>query len=180
MLIDDILARGGIEWEDKRIKLLHEGIERDAVDICAHLLSHSPTSASSASIPEWARGVKRSTLRQEAEEISRREHNLYFTTDHQWHQFSLLNNSVISSDLSSSTALTSTNGPESVYGSTQRRCSSDMGHTMSSTDLCSQSLITDVDQHSSIQARTAVVIFSYDDIYFELDCLTAYEYVDFL
>ena len=34
-LIDDILARR--EWEDEGIKLLQEGITRDAVDICARL-----------------------------------------------------------------------------------------------------------------------------------------------
>ena len=43
-LIDDILARG--EWEDERIKRLQKVITRDAVDICARLLSHKPVSAS--------------------------------------------------------------------------------------------------------------------------------------
>ena len=45
-LIDDILTRGGSEWEHGRIKTLKEGIERDAVDICARLLNHNPASAS--------------------------------------------------------------------------------------------------------------------------------------
>ena len=51
-LIDDILARG--ECEDERIKLLQEGITRNAVDICARLLGHKPASAS---ISAWALDV---------------------------------------------------------------------------------------------------------------------------
>ena len=41
-LIDDILARSNWEdqGEDKRIKTLREGMERDAADICARLLCH--------------------------------------------------------------------------------------------------------------------------------------------
>ena len=38
LLIDDILAHGN--WEDKWIKTLREGMERDAADICARLLCH--------------------------------------------------------------------------------------------------------------------------------------------
>ena len=37
-LISDILAR--CNWEDERIKILREGMERDAADICARLLCH--------------------------------------------------------------------------------------------------------------------------------------------
>ena len=37
-LINDILPRRN--WEDERIKLLREGLERDSVDICARLLSN--------------------------------------------------------------------------------------------------------------------------------------------
>ena len=37
-LIDDILVRRS--WEDDRIKILREGMERDAADICARLLCH--------------------------------------------------------------------------------------------------------------------------------------------
>ena len=63
-LIDDILTRGGNEWEHGRIKTLKEGIERDAVDICARLLNHNPASAS---ISQWAVGVAQlsATLRSE-------------------------------------------------------------------------------------------------------------------
>lgn len=37
-LIKDILAR--CNWEDERIKVLREGLERDTADICTCLLSH--------------------------------------------------------------------------------------------------------------------------------------------
>ena len=37
-LIDEILVRRN--WEDDRIKILREGMERDAADICARLLCH--------------------------------------------------------------------------------------------------------------------------------------------
>ena len=37
-LINDILARSN--WEDERIKILREGMERDAADICTRLLCH--------------------------------------------------------------------------------------------------------------------------------------------
>ena len=39
-LINDILAR--CNWEDERIKILREGMERDAADICARLLRSVP------------------------------------------------------------------------------------------------------------------------------------------
>ena len=37
-LINDVLLRRN--WEDKRMKVLREGLERDTADICARLLSH--------------------------------------------------------------------------------------------------------------------------------------------
>ncbi|KAH9161655.1 hypothetical protein EDB89DRAFT_2248278 [Lactarius sanguifluus] len=51
-LIDDLLAQG-CNQEDPRIKLLREGVERDAASICARLLNHNPTSAS---VSAWALG----------------------------------------------------------------------------------------------------------------------------
>ncbi|KAN0131226.1 hypothetical protein V8E53_010930 [Lactarius tabidus] len=97
-LIDDILARGDSEWEDERIKLLKEGIERDAVDICARLLSHKPASSS---ISQWALRLAQSTLRSEVEEMPRRGQDL---------------RNVISPYSSSGTTWASTNGPEGVFG----------------------------------------------------------------
>jgi hypothetical protein len=61
-LIDDVLTRSSIE--SQRIGLLREGLERDAADICARLLSHNPTSAS---VSAWALGVAQSTLRPETQ-----------------------------------------------------------------------------------------------------------------
>ena len=69
-LIDGILARG--EWEDKRIKLLQEGITRDAVDICACLLSHKPASAS---ISAWALDVVQSA---EVEWVPTKGHDMRY------------------------------------------------------------------------------------------------------
>ena len=69
-LIDDILARG--EWEDERIKRLQKGITRDAVDICARLLSHKPVSAS---ISAWALDVVQSV---EVEGVPTKGHDLQY------------------------------------------------------------------------------------------------------
>ncbi|KAH9161340.1 hypothetical protein EDB89DRAFT_739890 [Lactarius sanguifluus] len=44
-LINDIIVHGR-NLEDQRIKLLREGVERDAADICAHLLNHNSSSVS--------------------------------------------------------------------------------------------------------------------------------------
>ncbi|KAH9035490.1 hypothetical protein EDB85DRAFT_2143656 [Lactarius pseudohatsudake] len=44
-LINDILVHGR-NLEDQRITLLREGVERDAADICAHLLNHNSSSVS--------------------------------------------------------------------------------------------------------------------------------------
>jgi hypothetical protein len=107
-LIDDILARG--EWEDERIKLLQEGITRDAVDICARILSHQPASAS---LSAWALSlaVVQSTLRSEVEEMPRKVHDIQ-------------SNNVTSPGLSSGAACASMGGPESVFGRAQCTCSS--------------------------------------------------------
>ncbi|KAH9029654.1 hypothetical protein EDB85DRAFT_2290745 [Lactarius pseudohatsudake] len=58
-LIDDILAHGCSNQEDPRIKLLQEGLERDAANICARLLNHNPASAS---VSAWALGFAQATL----------------------------------------------------------------------------------------------------------------------
>lgn len=76
-LIDDILTRGGSEWEHERIKTLKKGIERDAVDICARLLSHN---AASASISQWALGVAQSTATLRSEVETNRPERLFGST----------------------------------------------------------------------------------------------------
>ncbi|KAH9169289.1 hypothetical protein EDB89DRAFT_2231385 [Lactarius sanguifluus] len=87
-LIDDILAHG-CNQEDPGIKLLREGVERDAANICARLLNHNPTSSS---VSAWALGFAQATLM----------------------TFSLRNNlnHVVSPNFSSGIASTSTGGPE--------------------------------------------------------------------
>ncbi len=67
-LINDILLEHDPDQEDPTIKSLRKGIERDATDICARLLSHKP---SSASISVWALDVARSTL-SEVETMARK------------------------------------------------------------------------------------------------------------
>ncbi|KAH9037714.1 hypothetical protein EDB84DRAFT_1129828 [Lactarius hengduanensis] len=85
-LIDDVLSQG-CNQEDPRIKLLREGVERDAVSICARLLDHNPASAS---VSAWALGFAQATRM----------------------TLPLWNNNVVSSGLSSGVAWTSTGGPE--------------------------------------------------------------------
>ncbi|KAH9037710.1 hypothetical protein EDB84DRAFT_1577534 [Lactarius hengduanensis] len=85
-LIDDILAHG-CNQEDPGIKLLREGVERDAENICARLLNHNPTSSS---VSSWALGFAQATLR----------------------TFSLWNNNVVPPGFPSGIAWTSTGGPE--------------------------------------------------------------------
>lgn len=101
-LIDGILARR--EWEDEGIKLLQEGIMRDAVDICTRLLGHKPTSAS---ISTWAVAVVRS----EVEEVTTKGHDTQYNN-----------------------AWASIGGPESVLGRVQCTCSSSSARSATSID----------------------------------------------
>ena len=107
-LIDDILARG--EWEDERIKLLQEGITRDAVDICARLLGHKPASAS---ISTWAAAVVQSGV----EEVITKGHDIQYND-----------------------CWASIGGPESVFGRVQYQiadegmCSSSSAGSATSID----------------------------------------------
>ncbi|KAH8986382.1 hypothetical protein EDB92DRAFT_1949290 [Lactarius akahatsu] len=85
-LIDDVLSQG-CNQEDPRIKLLREGVERDAASICARLLNHN---SASASVSAWALGFAQATTM----------------------TLPLWNNNVVSPGLSSGVAWTSTGGPE--------------------------------------------------------------------
>ena len=79
-LIDEILTHGhnlNQDPEDQTIKLLREGTERDAADICARLLSHNPASAS---VSSWVLGVVQSAL--QVDQVTRKEHAHHFMTDH--------------------------------------------------------------------------------------------------
>ena len=85
---------------------------------------------------------------------SRRDaHNPHFMTKN---PLSPLKYNVFSPYLSSGTAWASTNCPESVFGRAQPMCNinlclssgASVGHAIG-TDLCPQSLITDIEQHST-------------------------------
>jgi len=99
-LINDILLSHDFDQEDPNIRPLRKGVERDATDICARLLSHNP---SSASISIWALGVARSTL-SEVESITRKEHALTLPNYY----------IIVSPRSSSATALTPTHGLETA------------------------------------------------------------------
>ncbi len=114
-LIDDILAHGR-NREDQRIKFLREGVERDAADICARLLSYDSTSAS---VCVWALGVAKSMRRSEVEEMTRKEHDLHFMTGH---PLSLPNDNVVSPGLFFGTESTPTNGTEKVLNIGRTQC----------------------------------------------------------
>ncbi|KAH9037999.1 hypothetical protein EDB83DRAFT_2524576 [Lactarius deliciosus] len=77
-LINDILAHDR-NREYQRIVSFRGGIERDAADICARLLSYNPTSAS---VSAWALGVVQLTLQSTVEEKTREERDLHSMTDH--------------------------------------------------------------------------------------------------
>ena len=101
-LIDDILARR--EWEDEGIKLLQEGITRDAVDICARLLGHKPAPAS---ISAWALDIVQS----EVKDVPTKGHDMQYNN-----------------------AWASMGDPESVLGRVQCTCSSSSAGSATNID----------------------------------------------
>jgi hypothetical protein len=134
-LIDDILARG--EWEDEGIKRLQEGITRDAVDICARLLSHKPASAS---ISAWALVIVQAMPRSE-EEMPRKVHYIQ-------------NNTAASPGLTDGASLScpSIGDPERVFGRVQCTCSRfSVGPAMSIDARVARekSSITDIERQST-------------------------------
>ncbi len=107
-LIDFLLSHDS-DQEDPKIKSLREGVERDAQDICARLLSHNP---SSTSISIWALGVTRSTL-SEVETMARKEHGL---------RLSLPNNIILSPRSSFAVASMPTHGLEAALNNGRILC----------------------------------------------------------
>ncbi|KAI9459399.1 hypothetical protein BJY52DRAFT_1223031 [Lactarius psammicola] len=71
-----------------KTKLLREGVERDAADICARLLSRNTTSAS---VFVWALSIVQPMRWSEVEEKTRKEHGLHVVTSH---SLSLANDNV--------------------------------------------------------------------------------------
>ena len=125
-LISDILSHGSNE-EDQRTKCLLEGVEQDAVNICACLLNHNTTSSS---VSTWALGVA-------LQSQTRKEHSPSFMTGH---PLSLPNDDVVSPDLSFGTASTkvSTNSLEELLNIGRTRCTSSISGILTPTrsDSC--------------------------------------------
>ena len=123
-LISDILSHGS-NGEDRRIKSLLEGVEQNAVDICARLLNHNTTSTS---VSTWALGV---ALRSQ----DRKEHVPNFMTGH---PLSLPNGDVVSLGLSFGTASMPTNSVEELLdiGRSRCTCSSSGMVTPTRSDSC--------------------------------------------
>jgi hypothetical protein len=109
-LIGDIIAHSS-NREDRRIKCLLEGVEQDAVDICARLLNHNTTSTS---VYTWALGV---ALRSKA-----REGHGPHLMPVSGHPLSLPNGDVVSPGLSYGTASTPTYSPEDLLNIGRARC----------------------------------------------------------
>ena len=104
-LISDILAHGS-NREDRTIKGLLEGVERDAVDICARLLNHNTTSTS---VFTWALGVA-------LQSQTRKEHSPNFMAGHP------LSLSSVSPGLSFGTASRPTHSLEDSLNIGKARC----------------------------------------------------------
>ena len=107
-LISDILSHVSI-WKDRRITCLLEGVERDAVDICARLLNHNTTSSS---VFTWVLGVA-------LQSQTRNEHSPNFMTGH---SLSLSNGDVISPGLSLGTTSTPANPLEKLLNIGRTHC----------------------------------------------------------
>ena len=107
-LVSDILSHGS-DREDQRIKCLLEGVEQDAVDICACLLNHNTTSTS---VSMWALGV--ALLSQ-----ARTKHSPHFMTGH---PLSLPNGDVVSPGLPLETASAPADSPEDLLNIGRARC----------------------------------------------------------
>jgi hypothetical protein len=107
-LIDDIISHDS-NREDRRIKFLLEGVEQDAVDICARLLNHNTTSTS---VSTWALGVA-------LQSKVRKGHGPHFVTGH---PLSLPHGDVVSPGFSSGTSSTPTYFPEDSLNIGRARC----------------------------------------------------------
>ncbi|KAH8980615.1 hypothetical protein EDB92DRAFT_1820506 [Lactarius akahatsu] len=73
-LLSDVLLRQ-YTLEDQRVRLAREEVERDALGICTHLLSHIPTAAP---VTTWALQIAQSVLRSDVEEMTKKMHGLHF------------------------------------------------------------------------------------------------------
>jgi hypothetical protein len=158
-LINDILSHGS-DGEDRRIKSLREGVERDSVKICARILNDNPASAS---VYTWAHGVAQSTTLSEVKERTREEDGVCFMTGH---PLSLPNYEVvIPPSLSSGTAPIPipipTNSPEFFLNIGSARCTCSISVALPKS--------TDLELRSVVKYRQVVVIDPLpDDVFLEI------------
>ena len=140
-LINDILSHCS-DWEDRRIKSLREGVERDSMKICARILNHKPASASMSDL----------------EEGNGEEHGFHLMTSY---PLSLPNHGVIPPGLSFGSASKPTNLPEELFiiGSARCTCSSSVVPP-GSTDLQLRAVVK--------YRRTAIIDPLPDDVLLEI------------
>ena len=153
-LITDILSHGS-DGEDRRIKSLREGVERDSVKICSHLLNHN---SASASVHTWALSVAQSTILSEGKERTREDDGLHFMTGH---PLSLPNHDVVVPPSLSSVTPIPTNSTEEYLniGRARCTCSISVAHPRS----------TDLELRSVVKYRRIVVIDPLpDDVFVEI------------
>jgi hypothetical protein len=74
-LVEDVLGSQTRDLGYQIVQLTKDQLERDAVDICAHLFNHAPTSGL---ITSWAHRTTQTGLRAELETLSKKEWGFRF------------------------------------------------------------------------------------------------------
>ncbi|KAI9436160.1 hypothetical protein H4582DRAFT_1763850, partial [Lactarius indigo] len=74
-LAEDVLASQTRDLRYQAVQSAKDQLERKAVNVCAHLVNHIPTSAS---VSAWALQNTHLVLRREAEELTNKDHGLRF------------------------------------------------------------------------------------------------------
>ncbi|KAH9169084.1 hypothetical protein EDB89DRAFT_1854912, partial [Lactarius sanguifluus] len=74
-LVEDVLASHTRNLRHQAVQSAKDHLEREAVNICAYLVNHVPTSAS---VSAWALQNTQLVLRREAEELTKKDHGLHF------------------------------------------------------------------------------------------------------
>ncbi|KAH9158642.1 hypothetical protein EDB89DRAFT_1823265, partial [Lactarius sanguifluus] len=77
-LVEDVLASHTRDLRHQAVQSAKDHLEREAVNICAYLVNHVPTSAS---VSAWALQNTQLVLRREAEELTKKDHGLHFHTN---------------------------------------------------------------------------------------------------
>ncbi|KAH9174499.1 hypothetical protein EDB89DRAFT_1848802, partial [Lactarius sanguifluus] len=74
-LVEDVLASHTRDLRYQAVQSAKDHLEREAVNICAYLVNHVPTSAS---VSAWALQNTQLVLRRETEELTKKDHGLRF------------------------------------------------------------------------------------------------------